>query len=75
MDTIRWADFGGFAVGDERFRVNYDFQGFSLIHDLGRGSSHSVGHLGKYPTLAEAEAAALEHAARSAAGRSCYDPQ
>ena len=77
MTALRWTSFGGFVIDEaERFYVAYDNiggEGFTLTHHLGGGSSHSVGHVGKHPTLAAAEDAAMTHLAKAAqSGRACY---
>ena len=76
MSTLRWSGFGSFVVDErERFHVDFDdvYGGFTLTHELGRGSSHSVGHVGKHQSLAAVEEAAVAHAAKAAGGgRACY---
>lgn len=78
MSTLRWFTFGGLIVDDrERFYVDYDNigpGGFTLTHDLGHGSSHSVGHMGQYQNMATLEEAAIAHATGPArAGHSCLN--
>lgn len=77
MSTLRWSGFGSFIVDEhERFHVSYNDigrAGFTLMHEMGRGDSHSVGHAGAYPTLAAAEASAVAHVTKAVAtGRPCY---